>query len=232
VDQSYEKEFPSSPPPVVGPQAVQAGDLILEALASYEVLEREDWIAALKQNVLGKNQVEQIRHAVYEELLRLATSGFWDHLRWGQFSPELAARRALFYLEKAEKAHAPTVALYRIRATCHKALGHENAARADQDLISRTPPTMAIDCYLEAQAALSGIPPNYTAAIKALDEGLRLEPAHFWSMMKLGHCLSYQGHRPDDTSQVVRIFGACIMKRPDYALARPRNRLLKPESVA
>src|SRR5262249_35435261 len=84
-----------------------AAALHLEALGCYAVLEREDWVAALEGGFLGRDQVEQIRRAVYEELLWLATDlgqRRQDHRSGQKLSREASARAALVYLGRAETA--------------------------------------------------------------------------------------------------------------------------------
>ena len=102
----------------------------------------------------------------------------------GGRSPKAAGLAALAYMQRAEKTHSPTQSFYQIRADCHKAMGLEEAARADQELAHKTSPTMAFDYYQKGQAALTAR--NKAEGFKAFEAGLRLEPTHFWSMMKLG----------------------------------------------
>src|SRR5262249_52932866 len=129
---------------------------LLEALQRYEILEREDWDARLAGGLLGKEQVEQIRHTAYEELLWLADDVLHrqeEHRSGAKPPPEAAAREARAYLAKAESAHRPTQALYRLRGRCRQSLGEEAAARADEQLADQTPPTLALDHFLRGQAA-------------------------------------------------------------------------------
>jgi tetratricopeptide (TPR) repeat protein/serine/threonine protein kinase len=193
---------------------------LLEALRCYGVLERDDWTGALEGGLLGKQQVEQIRRLVYEELLWLADDVHrrkQDYPSGQKLPPEAAARQALAYLGKAESAHQPTPALYGLRALCRNTLGDKAAAKADAQLAARTPPTMALDHFLRGQAA------NYTRrldeGVQAFEAALQLEPTHYWSMMKLGYCLCDYGQRPEDFARAVTVFTGCILKRPDHAHA-------------
>src|SRR5262249_3714250 len=48
---------------------------------------------------------------------------------------------------------------------------------------------------------------------------LRVEPTHYWSLMRLGQCLHVLGRGREDFVAAVGAFTGCIMKRPDHALA-------------
>ncbi len=72
-----------------------------------------------------------------------------------------------------------------------------------------------MDHYLLAQEAYEAL--NKPEAIKHFEAALRLEPTHYWSLMRLGWCLSYR--EPPDCAEAVRVYTGCIMKRPDHALA-------------
>src|SRR5262249_49778951 len=133
------------PPPATWEgQIAAAVPFRLKALACYAVLERDDWSAALEGGLLGRDQCEQIRRTVYDELLWWAgavTGRQQEHRSGEKLSRKAAARAALVYLGKAESAHRPTQALYVLRATCRKALGEEAASQADRQLADRTPLT-------------------------------------------------------------------------------------------
>jgi hypothetical protein len=89
IDQAHQAEFPgrrnwSFPrrrPRRRGPRSAleavradpaRAVPYLLRALSRYEVMERDDWLAALEDGLLGPGQVTQVRRAAYEELLWLA----------------------------------------------------------------------------------------------------------------------------------------------------------------
>jgi tetratricopeptide (TPR) repeat protein len=201
-----------------GPAA--AVPLLLEALRRYRVLERDDWTAALAGGFLEKYQVEQIRRLAYEELLWLADDVLHrrqGHQSEGKCSPEGAARQALVYLGKAEQARRPTPALYALRALCHAALGDKEAAQADTHLADTTPPALAVDHHLRGQRAFDA--GQLAEGVQAFEAALRLEPTHYWSLMKLGYCLCDLGRGPEDFVGAVRVFTGCILKRPDHAHA-------------
>src|SRR5262249_40756678 len=172
---------------------------LLEALQRYGVLERDDWTSTLEGGFLGKHQVEQIRLLPYEELFWSAEAAFrrqQDHRSEQKPPPKAAARQALVYMGKAESAHQPTPALFALRARCRKALGEEAAAQADMQRADQTPATMAWDHFLRGQAAYDA--KQLAEGVRAFEAALRLEPTHYWSLMKLGNCLCDLGRGPED----------------------------------
>jgi tetratricopeptide (TPR) repeat protein/serine/threonine protein kinase len=193
---------------------------LLEALARYGVFEQDDWTTRLAGGLLGEAQVKYIRRLAYEELLWLADDVLrrqQEHRSGHTLSPQLAARAALAYLGKAESAHRPTQALYVLRRRCRETLGEEAAAQADQQLADRTPPTLALDHYLRGQAAYDT--KRLAAGIEAFEAALRVEPTHYWSLMKLGYCLCDLGQGPEDFAGAARVFTGCLLKRPEHAHA-------------
>jgi tetratricopeptide (TPR) repeat protein/serine/threonine protein kinase len=197
-----------------------AATFLLQALARYEILQRDDWNTTLKGGLLGRDRVEQIRRLAYEELLWLADDVVrrqQEHRLGKKLTPEAAARQALVYLGKAESAHRPARALYALRAHCRKAIGEEKAARADRQLADKTPPTAAQDHYLRGQAAYHA---NQLAqGTQAFEAALRLEPTHYWSLLWLGYGLCELGKGPEDFAGAARVFTGCILKRPEHAHA-------------
>ena len=140
----------------MGTATARAVPFLLQALALYGVLEREDWAAGLDAGQLGKDEVEEIRRTAYEALIWLSDDMLHrqeDHASGQKHSPESAARQALFYLAKAETAHPPTRAFYTLRARCRSSSGEKEAAQADRRLADQTAPTMALDDYLRGRAA-------------------------------------------------------------------------------
>jgi tetratricopeptide (TPR) repeat protein/serine/threonine protein kinase len=194
--------------------------LLLEALGRYEVLERDDWTTTLEGGLMARAQVEQMRRSAYEELVWLADDVLQrreGHRAGDKLSPAAAGRAALVYLVKAEAAHRPTQALYFLRASCRKALGEDAAARTDKQLADRTPPTLALDHYLRGLAAVDA--KQLTAGVQAFEAALRVEPTHYWSLMRLGNCLYDLGKEPEDFAGAARVFTGCILKRPEHAHA-------------
>jgi tetratricopeptide (TPR) repeat protein len=245
LDQAHQAEIPHSSVEVPGdptqpssrpwqPAPAKAVPYLLEALALYSILEREDWTTALQGGVLGKGQVEQIRGSAYEELLWLATDVLdrkQDHRSGNTLPAEAAATQALGYLHKAEVVRRPTRAFYAVRGASRNLLGEREAARADGQRASNTPPTTAVDHMLHGRAAFAAS--QRAAANKKMDTAvreknravaefeaaLRLEPTHYWSLMRLGYCLASLGKAPDDWRAASTVFTACISKRPNHAHA-------------
>jgi tetratricopeptide (TPR) repeat protein len=189
----------------------------LEALQRYEILERDDWNTTLEGGLLGRDQVELIRRTAYEELLLLADDVLLrqqEHRSGRKLSPVAAARAGLDYLGKAESAHRPTQAFHVLRGRCRKALGDEAAARADRQLADKTPPTLALDYYLRGRAAHDA--KQLAEGVKAYEAALRVEPTHYWSLMRLGFCLCDLGQGPEDYAGAARVFTGCILKRPEH----------------
>jgi hypothetical protein len=201
-------------------EPAKAVPFLLKALALYEALGRNDWSTALEQGALGRHQVEQIRRTAYEELLWLADDILArreDHVSGEQLSAPAAARQTLAYLDKAGAGHEPTTALFSLRARCRGALGDKEAADADSQLARATPPSLALDHDLLGQAALDV--KDKDIAVREFEEALRLEPAHYWSLMKLGQSFNDLGEGPADFAAAVAVYTSCIMKRPDFAPA-------------
>src|SRR5262249_39737038 len=158
----------------------------LKALDCYAVLERDDWNTALESGLLGRDQVEQIRRTIYEELLWLSADladRQQEHRSGRKLSREAAAQGALLYLGKAESAHGPTQALYLLRAGCRKALGEDAASQADRRLADQTAPTQAVDHQFRGMTAYKA--KRMAEGIEAFEAALRLEPTHYWSLMWL-----------------------------------------------
>jgi serine/threonine protein kinase/Flp pilus assembly protein TadD len=238
IDQAHQAEIPSPDQVAVAGQGsggtaavlsrkpwqdrepAKAVPFLLKALALYEALEQKDWSTALEQGALGRRQVEQIRRTAYEELLWLADDLLarrQDHVSGEQLSAPAAARQALAYLDKAGAGHEPTTAFFSLRARCRGALGDKEAADADAQLARATPPRLALDHDLLGQAALDA--KDKDVAVREFEEALRLEPTHYWSLMKLGQAFNALGEGPADFAAAVAVFTGCIMKRPDFAPA-------------
>ena len=204
----------------VGRRPAAAVPFLLEALRRYGVLEVDDWTRSLEGRILGKSQVEQIRRLAYETLIWLADDIVRrkrGHPSGEILSEEAAARQALIYLDRAEGVQTPTHALQTLRARCRKVLGDNLWAQKHIHLMNVNPATTALDHYLWGQAACdSG---QLAEAVEAFEAALRLDPTHYWSLMRLGQCLTDLGRSPEDFAAAVRVFTGCILKRPDHAHA-------------
>src|SRR5262249_50299869 len=76
---------------------------------------------------------------------------------------------------------------------------------------------IALDHYLLAVAAHDA--QNRAEAIQQCEAALRLEPTHYWSLMRLGICLCDLGQGAEDFAGAARVFTGCIVKRPGHANA-------------
>ncbi len=236
-DQAYELEFPRAvmlvlqadgarssaaapPQEPLGGDPAKAVPLLHRSLSCYGILEHDDWIAPLEGGLLGPDQRAQVRRTVYEELLWLAgdlvTRGV-DHQSGQKVSKQEAAHAGLAYLRKAEAAHRPTSAFYQVRARCRQALGEERTARMDEDLARKTRGVIALDHYLLGRTAYDGR--DEAEAARQFEAALRLEPTHYWSLMRLGLCLTVLGQSKQHLMAAVTAFTGCIMKRPNNAVA-------------
>jgi tetratricopeptide (TPR) repeat protein len=198
----------------------RAAPFLLEALSCYQVMTRDDWLAGLQGGLAQGTAVQQVRRSLYEQLLWLAVDVLareQDHRSRQKLSRAQAARQGLVYLDKAQRAQRPTVAFYRLRAHCHEALGAKEAAAADEALARNTPPTAAADHYLLGNAALAV--GNKAEAVKQFKAALRLEPAHYWSLLYLGIARCNLGEQERDFAAAAAAFTGCILKRPDHATA-------------
>jgi tetratricopeptide (TPR) repeat protein len=220
-------------------QPAKSVPFLLEALASYQVLEPGDWSARLETLSLENSVLMRIRETVYEEVMWLAKDSLdrrIDHHSGQKLAPEAAARATFDYLKQAELARHPTQAFYQIRALAHQGLLQEEAARADFERASREPSVSAFDHYQRGLSEFSGA--DHVKAYHSFEAALRLNPNHFWSMMMMSHCCT----KVQTNGRILyreAALGAtgCIMKRNDYApayvlrgFAYSRNGLF-PESI-
>jgi tetratricopeptide (TPR) repeat protein/serine/threonine protein kinase len=235
LDQAHQAELPGSLELAVLDQSTKstsqplrwrerdpanAVPFLLQALSLYQIIERDDWLAVLEGGLLEPGQRMQIRSSAYEELLWLAddVSRRWEDHRSGQKLSLLdAARESLAYLRKAEETFRPTSAFYRLRAQCHKSLGETEEARADQALAEKTPAVIALDHYLPGLSAYAAR--NKAQGVKHFEAALRVEPTHYWSLMRLGYCLTDLGEQEQDFAAGAAAFSGCILKRPAHAHA-------------
>jgi tetratricopeptide (TPR) repeat protein/serine/threonine protein kinase len=217
-----DRELKSSPAAasVIFRDPAKAVPFLLQALSCYQVLERDDWLAALERGLGQAGQVQLVRLSLYVELLRLAEDVLdrgQDHRSGGKLPHAEAARQGLVYMGKAEEARRPTWVFYRLRARCRNALGEKEAASADEALARTTPPAIAEDHFLLGLTALAAR--DKAEAVKQFEAALRLEPTHYWSLMDLGICLCDLGEQERDLAAAAAAFTGCILKRPQYPVA-------------
>jgi tetratricopeptide (TPR) repeat protein len=196
----------------------KAVPFLLQALSCYGVMDRDHWSAGLEQGFLEPDKVAEVRRMVYEELLWLAddlTQRRVDHGSGRTMSPKDAAQQGLVYMAKAQALGPPTRAFYWIRASCRRLLGKEAEARTDEERAREMRATIALDHYLLGQAAYHAR--DHTTAVKQFEAALQLEPTHYWSLMRLGHCLLHAQEK--DVAAAVMAYTGCIMQRPKHAHA-------------
>jgi tetratricopeptide (TPR) repeat protein len=127
-------------------------------------------------------------------------------------------RGALELLDRSEAAEGPELEPSRAagldRARYLELLGDRAAAEAARRRAEQTPARSARDHYLLATAfARRGGPDGYARAVAELNEALRLNPRHFWSLVQRGVCRLELGQLPAAAGD----FGQCAGLRPDLA---------------
>jgi serine/threonine protein kinase/Tfp pilus assembly protein PilF len=125
-----------------------------------------------------------------------------------------ALREALERLARAEAIPGlePSRALWNDRARYLALLGDEAGARAAQRRADQTPGRTARDHYLLATShARGGGRAGYDRAIAELNQALRLNPRHYWSLVLRGVCSLEKG----DYVPAAGDFGLCAGLRPD-----------------
>ncbi len=192
---------------------------LLKALSICEVMERADWTSTLVRSGVGAELTKRLQEEVYEDLVWLADSvvdGLRDPVSGAKLSPESAGQLALHYLERAETARPPTPAFFSMRARCRALLQQKEAAQSDERRARQAPATLAVDHNLLGLRAFKD--KNKQEAIRQFESALRVEPAHYWSMVWLGTCLLDLGDE-NDWREAARVYTGCIMQRPSDGMA-------------
>jgi tetratricopeptide (TPR) repeat protein len=125
-----------------------------------------------------------------------------------------ALRDALARLDRAEAIPGlePSRALRNDRARYLSLIGDAAGARAAQHRADQTPGRTARDHYLLAAShARRGGIAGYDRAIAELNQALRLNPRHYWSLVLRGICFLERG----DYAPAAGDFGLCAGLRPD-----------------
>jgi serine/threonine protein kinase/lipoprotein NlpI len=177
-------------------------------LALYEVLDRDDWQQQRLYRRLAPEERGRLADEVRDLLVLLARSR--TALASGP-AKQKALRDALALLDRAEAIPGlpPSAALWEDRASYLDQLGEKAAARQARERARSLPPRDARDHYWHATSlALAG---KYPAAIRSLDEAIRLSPRHYWSWLQRGLCYSAL-HRPD---LALGDFTACVALWPE-----------------
>src|SRR5262249_829944 len=151
----------------------KAVPLRLQALACYQVMERDDWDSVLERRLVEPGQVAKVRRALHDQLLWLARDIVVRqeaHETGRKLARAESASRGRTYLSKAEAAFHPTSTFYTIRAVCREALGEKDTAQADRELARQTAPTIALDHYLRGLSSYKA--GNKVEAVEQFEEAL------------------------------------------------------------
>jgi serine/threonine protein kinase/tetratricopeptide (TPR) repeat protein len=167
----------------LGVPSPEAPESIVQALALYGVLERDDWQDGKEWRRLSDNDRHRLSEDVRELLLLLA----WARTLPPHDGPE-EARAALTLLDRASAIRGldPSPALALDRARYLERLGDTKAAAAARTEAERIPPASARDHYLLGLEHARNH--HYPAALAELDQALALNPGHYWSYCLRGLC--------------------------------------------
>jgi eukaryotic-like serine/threonine-protein kinase len=146
------------------------------------------------------------------ELLLLLAEG---RVRLAKAAPESVAQ-ALVFLDRAESIPglAPSRALWLDRARYHELQGDVSRADSARKRALETPAVTARDHYLLATSIVwQGGPDALETAISELDEALRRNPRHYWSLVQRGICRLERG----DLVAAAADFGQCTGIWPEFA---------------
>jgi serine/threonine protein kinase/Tfp pilus assembly protein PilF len=155
--------------------------------------------------------VERLRVAEDRRELLLLSAGARVQLAPGD---RAALRDALARLDRAEAIPGlePSRALGNDRARYLALIGDAPGARAAQRRADLIPAHTARDHYLLATShARRGGPAAYDRAIDELNQALRINPRHYWSLVLRGVCFLEKG----DHVAAAGDFGLCAGLRPD-----------------
>jgi eukaryotic-like serine/threonine-protein kinase len=124
--------------------------------------------------------------------------------------------QALVLLDRAESIPGlpPSRALWLDRARYFSLRGEAERAHSARRRAELTPATTARDHYLLASSlARQGGPDGLQAAITELDEALRQNPRHYWSLVQRGICRLERGELVEAAAD----FGQCTGIWPEFA---------------
>ena len=127
-----------------------------------------------------------------------------------------SAGQALVLLDRAESIPGlpASRALWLDRAHYYSLRGETERAHSARRRAEQTEATTARDHYLLATSiARQGGPLGHKAAIAELDEALRLNPSHYWSLVQRGICRLERGELVESAAD----FGQCIGVWPEFA---------------
>jgi tetratricopeptide (TPR) repeat protein len=179
-----------------------------QTLALYGVLDRADWQQHGHWLRLNTEDRQRLAEDTRELLQLLA----WARFRARPGDPE-TLRQALGLLDRAAAVQGLGVsrALLEDRAYYLEQLGEADKARAARAEAGQVPPTTARDHYqLATSYARAG---QYARAAAELDESLRLNPRHYWSVVQRAVCRQEQGQY----TLAAADYGAAVGLWPEFA---------------
>ncbi|MCI0464735.1 MAG: tetratricopeptide repeat protein, partial [Gemmataceae bacterium] len=179
-----------------------------QTLALYGVLDSEDWQATPNWQRLHPEERQRLAEDTRELLLALA----WARVH-SAAKDRAVLETALALLDRAQAITglAPCRALWEDRALYLDQLGRIPEAAAARTRAEQIAAATARDHYLLATTyARRG---RYAEAVQELDQALRLNPRHYWSLVQRGICHQELGRYTLATGD----FGACIGLWPEFA---------------
>jgi tetratricopeptide (TPR) repeat protein len=179
-----------------------------EALGLYDILSREDWQQGPDWQRLPEDDRRSLGESVRELLLLLA----WSRVRASPGDRDCLTE-ALHLVERAGAIDglAESRAMGEDRARYLRLLGEEQPAAAALAAAQVLDPATARDHYLLATScARAG---RYPDAVRHLDQAIRLQPRHYWSVAQRGLCHLELGH----PHLAVADFSACVGLWPEFA---------------
>jgi tetratricopeptide (TPR) repeat protein len=159
-----------------------------QTLALFGVLDRDDWQQGESWQRLAPDDRQRLAEDTRELLQLLA----WARTR-GRPGDRETLQQALGLLDRAGAVEglSPSRALLEDRAHYFEELGDTDKALAVRAEAKQVPAATARDHYqLAASYARAG---QYARAVTELDEALRLNPRHYWSIVQRGICHQEMG---------------------------------------
>jgi tetratricopeptide (TPR) repeat protein len=179
-----------------------------KTLALYHILDLPDWQGQPEWLQLGGEDQQRLAEDARELLLLLAGA----RVRLAPHDPATLAG-ALKLLDNAAGISGlePCRALWEDREAYYRELNDDVAAENAHNQARAIEPRTARDHYLLAMTYSRKA--NYTEAIAHLDESLRINRRHYWSLVQRGQCHLELG----DPVMAAVDFGNCVGLEPDFA---------------
>ena len=190
----------------------QGLELCRTNLAVYHVLDRDDW-----QELPAWRKLEPAERAARADAVREVLLLYAWALMSTSGDQRSALEEALALVDRAEKVSdvPPTPALWLDRAGYLVKLGRDAEAAAAKGRAESLPPATARDYYLLATSLMRNGGAAQAKAVAALDEALRLNPRHYWSLLQRAACHLERG----DHLRAVSDFSEAVRVWPDAPLA-------------